>query len=846
MKNSLFKRAFAAAAVVPLALTQCLSVANAVYVNDSVVALTESKNLAADKTEITIDKIVSVEPGAGASSTGDGYIIYGADGDKITDESSVKENAVRFEKYSEWYDMVSEFILKIASGNESSGTIDLSEFYDAVVARAGNNAKTAKGVFEQIGEVYYNVDIEGNITITAAVNNITPVLTADGEKQMMDTLKKLADEYNAPELVEEDGFFDDVVIAGNITVNIDASDILMRGTSVVGEITFVDSQTGNTYKGSGVIDYAIERFEALDNAAKNKVAELKNKYDVDMTSVVKDIDDSLSFYVDKLEAAKEEIDEVLGLHGSGNFASYSEVAIWLNEKIDKKYNNKNIPTIPTTATGLMNNNSILKAYNNILNQLGQKAEGYDINVTADDLAEFIDGLSNISLTVDNGNVVIVGEFPDDESEEAWAYLKEKYDYDEQYTYESYKEVTLTVNFDTITNAGGGLADADLQFKRILEVEYDPNLTTTTTTSTTSTTTTTTSSDDDVTTTTTGSDDDVTTTTTGSGDDVTTTTTGSDDDVTTTTTGSDDDVTTTTTGSGDDVTTTTTTGSGDDVTTTTTGSGDDVTTTTTGSDDDVTTTTTGSGDDVTTTTTATMIGEDDGIVRAAIETEVVGFYFSHDPRPFKAENVNVERAWTKDAEGNEIDVEFDPSLVTFEEVNSKADNPEEAYDVNNTTFKYTVNVFYNGKPLVNADEDAVAITVYIGVKGDTNLDNMSDARDASNILAYYANASTLDEGETIEDVRMSPENCEPVNNNPELDTLCAFLADVDLDVYSKDNWRKTKSDRIIDATDASFILSYYSYMSTEENAIPHEGWNYSLESKNRGEKFDAYIESGKEV
>ncbi len=791
MKNSLFKRAFAAAAVVPLALTQCLSVANAVYVNDSVVALTESKNLAADKTEITIDKIVSVEPGAGASSTGDGYIIYGADGDKITDESSVKENAVRFEKYSEWYDMVSEFILKIASGNESSGTIDLSEFYDAVVARAGNNAKTAKGVFEQIGEVYYNVDIEGNITITAAVNNITPVLTADGEKQMMDTLKKLADEYNAPELVEEDGFFDDVVIAGNITVNIDASDILMRGTSVVGEITFVDSQTGNTYKGSGVIDYAIERFEALDNAAKNKVAELKNKYDVDMTSVVKDIDDSLSFYVDKLEAAREEIDEVLGLHGSGNFASYSEVAIWLNEKIDKKYNNKNIPTIPTTATGLMNNNSILKAYNNILNQLGQKAEGYDINVTADDLAEFIDGLSNISLTVDNGNVVIVGEFPDDESEEAWAYLKEKYDYDEQYTYESYKEVTLTVNFDTITNAGGGLADADLQFKRILEVEYDPNLTTTTTTSTTSTTTTTTSSDDDVT---------------------TTTTTGSDDDVTTTTTGSDDDVTTTTTGSGDDVTTTTT----------------------------------GSGDDVTTTTTATMIGEDDGIVRVAIETEVVGFYFSHDPRPFKAENVNVERAWTKDAEGNEIDVEFDPSLVTFEEVNSKADNPEEAYDVNNTTFKYTVNVFYNGKPLVNADEDAVAITVYIGVKGDTNLDNMSDARDASNILAYYANASTLDEGETIEDVRMSPENCEPVNNNPELDTLCAFLADVDLDVYSKDNWGKTKSDRIIDATDATWILSYYSYMSTVEDAIPHEGWNYSLESKNRGEKFDAYIESGKEV
>ena len=92
-----------------------------------------------------------------------------------------------------------------------------------------------------------------------------------------------------------------------------------------------------------------------------------------------------------------------------------------------------------------------------------------------------------------------------------------------------------------------------------------------------------------------------------------------------------------------------------------------------------------------------------------------------------------------------------------------------------------------------------------------MDQHQFQRDASNVLAYYANASTLDEGETVEDIRMSPENCEPVNNDPDLDTLCAFLGDVDLDVYSKDNWRKTKSDREIDAKDASWILAYYSYM-----------------------------------
>ena len=249
-----------------------------------------------------------------------------------------------------------------------------------------------------------------------------------------------------------------------------------------------------------------------------------------------------------------------------------------------------------------------------------------------------------------------------------------------------------------------------------------------------------------------------------------------------------------------------------------------------------------------TDTATSTTNGMGIVdnpTVAVETEV-GYYFSHDPRPFKTEQVNITRMWGVDETGKEVEIDVDPSLITFSEVISGSDTPEGAHNPENMTFKYTVRVLYDGHTLQYDDGKIVTVTAYIGVKGDTNLDNMSDARDASNVLAYYANASTLDEGETIEDVRMSPENCEPVNNNPELDTLCAFLADVDLDVYSKDNWRKTKSDRIIDATDASFILSYYSYMSTEENAIPHEGWNYSLESKNRGEKFDAYIESGKEV
>ena len=48
MKNSLFKRAIAAVATVPLALTQCLGVANAATVEDSALSLKETGSVKAD------------------------------------------------------------------------------------------------------------------------------------------------------------------------------------------------------------------------------------------------------------------------------------------------------------------------------------------------------------------------------------------------------------------------------------------------------------------------------------------------------------------------------------------------------------------------------------------------------------------------------------------------------------------------------------------------------------------------------------------------------------------------------------------------------------------------------
>ena len=86
--------------------------------------------------------------------------------------------------------------------------------------------------------------------------------------------------------------------------------------------------------------------------------------------------------------------------------------------------------------------------------------------------------------------------------------------------------------------------------------------------------------------------------------------------------------------------------------------------------------------------------------------------------------------------------------------------------------------------------------------------MADSTDASLVLNYYAKLST---GENSEVTQFSDSIL--VNSHEDtLDHFAAFLADVD-NQLDPDNWSKMRPARLIDSTDASFILRYYSNTST---------------------------------
>ena len=293
-------------------------------------------------------------------------------------------------------------------------------------------------------------------------------------------------------------------------------------------------------------------------------------------------------------------------------------------------------------------------------------------------------------------------------------------------------------------------------------------------------------------------------------------------------------TTTTTGESttttDTETTTTVSETGEDSTTTTTSETGEVSTTTTTSE---TTTVSESDTDTgvsTTSTTSTTVTElPDAAKYVIIEgTAIDGFYFNHDGRTFNKGHVTATKVQVVMNDGTTEDLTFDDSALSFKEQVSGKDNPMEAYRESQTDFTYNVDVLYGGKPLEFADGKPVTFKAYIGVKGDSNLDNKADAKDASNALAYYAKISTLAEGESPDTVRLNPDANEIINNNPDLDLdqFGAFLVDVDKDVYDADNWKTTKSGRTIDAKDASWILKYYSIMSTGENDR-QKAWNETI-------------------
>ena len=226
--------------------------------------------------------------------------------------------------------------------------------------------------------------------------------------------------------------------------------------------------------------------------------------------------------------------------------------------------------------------------------------------------------------------------------------------------------------------------------------------------------------------------------------------------------------------------------------------------------------------------------------ATIETQV-GYYFSHDngvrangeKGGFSKDQVLVLKIYDVYEDGYEVE----RPVVDDELINFNGATPESEYNARTHTpkqttiedFKYDVPVYYGTMQLVHKDGKPLTVPAYIGVKGDATLDNMVDSVDASAVLRYYASVSTNDR--TVYDVTLQSTKAGLEVSSPkdELDELAAFLADVNTNEWSADNWKTKKDGRRIDSNDASKILAFYARRSSADynNVSNFDIWNEVL-------------------
>ena len=214
-------------------------------------------------------------------------------------------------------------------------------------------------------------------------------------------------------------------------------------------------------------------------------------------------------------------------------------------------------------------------------------------------------------------------------------------------------------------------------------------------------------------------------------------------------------------------------------TTTTPAGGTTTTTPAGG----TTTTTPAGGTTTTTPAVTKI--------SVVETKT-GYYFSEDTRTF--DPTALLKVVSVDEEGNETDITAD---VTFGE--DGAATPKSVYADTETYYVGTVDAYYKGVKL-----DA-APTVYIGVKGDADLDGTVGLEDATLALTYYSEHAVSNAYYFTTSSATAPENVE-------LETLAYFLADINTESTAGAD----SADLVIELADATNILTYYA-----EDAVKNE-------------------------
>ncbi|MFR4653754.1 MAG: hypothetical protein ACLT8B_07370 [Ruminococcus sp.] len=725
--KKVFNKVIAVAATVPLALTQGFAVLSN----------------AADATTISVERVLEIKPQELES-----------DWAKLVEGALIDSEGKSFE-------------LNVAD------IIDSADFSDKNAAYVEKVQKCIVG--------NPSVSIQNSVAVMTAQVDATSYV----QSNIIDAIKKELTKQGAASIID-DIDFSMLEKKGTFTAAVDGDSIentaanKAAGTAntirVKGAV-FVDSE------GNQVATYADAKAYAASTVQKLKVELTKKAAAANLTV---NLDNLLATYQKKVEKAFSYADKAITTSAHQEFATADETLAWLKVQKDQRTTRFDVPG--SVADLAKYGDTLNKAVAEVNKAFQNVGVNYTVDVSMDDVTSLLNSGSDFvaDANADTNVYTVTFKVPDtDVDADYFSTVEgiEKYyaahpdqaetdgvtdaDYSQLVYDSSYKLVTAQGDADNDTLAG--VPSGYFNVERI--IKFKDKSTTTTTTDISGTTTTDVSGG-----TTTTDVSGGTTTTDVSGGTTTTDVSGG-----TTTTDVSGGTTTTDVSGG----TTTTDVSGGTTTTDVSGG----TTTTDVSGETTTTTTTGTGGSETTTTTTTgTTGTITPVGTTTLEVEVnpTNFYFSVDERELKPSDL-FSKFDIVDEEGTHFNA-LEAGAVTLDKT-----TPKEIFDAEGKPYCVTeVNAYFTDPTKADAEPVAAPVnpTVYIGVKGDTDLSGLVDVPDAVAILTYTAKIAAGQENIVF-------------NEDENLNKFAFFLADVDTE--SKEG--KNDGNKLMTTEDAVRILTY---------------------------------------
>ena len=608
-----------------------------------------------------------------------------------------------------------------------------------------------------------SVKIKNSVAVMTAQVDATSYV----QSNIIDAIKKELTKQGAASIID-DIDFSMLEKKGTFTAAVDGDSIentaanKAAGTAntirVKGAV-FVDSE------GNQVATYADAKAYAASTVQQLKVEVTKKAAAANLTV---NLDNLLATYQKKVEKAFSYADKAITTSAHQEFATADETLAWLKVQKDQRTTRFDVPG--SVADLAKYGDTLNKAVAEVNKAFQNVGVNYTVDVSMDDVTCLLNSGSDFvaDANADTNVYTVTFKVPDtDVDADYFSTVEgiEKYyaahpdqaeadgvtdaDYSQLVYDSSYKLVTAQGDADNDTLAG--VPSGYFNVERI--IKFKDKSTTTTTTDVSGTTTT------DVSGTTTTDVSGGTTTTDVSGGTTTTDVSGG-----TTTTDVSGGTTTTDVSGG----TTTTDVSGETTTTTTTGTGGSETTTTT---------TTG------TTGTITPVGT----TTLEVEVNPTNFYFSVDERELKPSDL-FSKFDIVDEEGTHFNA-LEAGAVTLDKT-----TPKEIFDAEGKPYCVTeVNAYFTDPTKADAEPVAAPVnpTVYIGVKGDADLNGIVDVQDAVAILTYYAKTAATQENVAF-------------NEDENLNKLAYFLADVDTESKAGMN----NGSELMTTQDAVNVLTFY--------------------------------------